>query len=185
MSKLIKQMEFDALKKTFSGVRNLVLLSADRVGSQLDYSSRKALRDKNIHLKMVKNTLARKVFEAEGVKLDEKSWSGTTMVAWGAESVKDLSKAVESLLADIKKKNPKDDGKFKVKIAVADGQAVAFDLALKMPTRLEAIGEIIGMILGPVSDIAGSLTGAASEVASQITTLAERKEDAPAPAPAA
>ena len=56
--------------------------------------------------------------------------------------------------------------------------------ALVMPTRLEAIGEIIGMILGPASAIAGCLTGPGAQVASQIATIADKKEEAPA-APAA
>jgi ribosomal protein L10 len=184
MSKLVKKMELDALSKAFEGVRDLVLLSSAKVGSLLEYTSRKTLRDKKIHLKMVKNTLAKKVFESNGVKVDDKFWAGTTVVAWGGESIKDLSKAVDALLKDITKKNPKDDKKFTVKTAVADGTEVSLDMAMKMPTRLEAIGEVLGALLGPASEIAGALTGAASEVASQIAVLAERKEDAPAPEPA-
>ena len=99
------------------------------------------------------------------------------MVAWGADSIKDLSKAVDALLKEIAKKNPKDDKKFTVKTAVADGQQVSLDMAMKMPTRLEAIGEIIGMILGPASEIAAALTGPAQQVASQIATIADKKEE--------
>ncbi len=182
MSKIVKQMELDALSHTFHGVRDLVLLSSDKVGSQLDFSSRKTLREKKIRMQMVKNTLARKVFETNGVKVDEKFWAGTTVVAWGGESIKDLSKAVDTLLKDIVKKNPKDDKKFAVKTAVADGTQVTLDAAMKMPTRLEAIGEIIGALLGPASEIAAALTGPASEVASQLSTIAERKEETPAAA---
>jgi large subunit ribosomal protein L10 len=192
MSKIIKQMELDALSKTFHGVRDMVLLSSDKVGSGLDFNVRKTLRDKKIRVSMVKNSLARRVFENQGVKLEDKVWTGTTLVAWGADSIKDLSKAVDALLKDIVKKNPKDDKKLAVKTAVADGQTISMDMAMKMPTRLEAIGEIIGMILGPASEIAACLTGPASQVASQIATIADRKEEAPSevkteetPAPAA
>src|SRR5580658_1916653 len=101
MSKIIKQMELDALTNTFAGVRDMVLLSSDKVGSLLEYTTRKALREKKVRLQMVKNTLARKVFEKNGVKVDDKIWTGTTLVAWGADSVKDLSKAVDALLKDI------------------------------------------------------------------------------------
>ena len=51
-----------------------------------------------------------------------------------------------------------------------------------MPTRLEAIGEVIGMILGPAQTIAAQLIGPASELASQLKTISEKKEEA---APAA
>lgn len=182
MSKAVKQMEIDALSKTFQGVRDMVLLSADKIDSQLDYNFRKTLRDKKVRLQMVKNSLARKVFETNGVKLEDKVWSGTTLVAWGAESPKDLGNTVDALLKDVVKKNPKDDKKYQIKTGVVDGQPISIAEMKKIPTRLEAIGEIIGMILGPASAIAGCLTGPAAQVASQIATIAEKKEETPAPA---
>jgi large subunit ribosomal protein L10 len=180
MSKAVKQLEHDALAKAFKGIRDMVLLTSSKVGSQLEYVTRKTLRDKKVRLVMVKNSLARRVFEANGIKLDDNVWIGSTVVAYGADSIKELSKAIDGVLKDIVKKDPKQADKFKVKTAVADGQQVALDVAIKMPTRLEAIGEIIGMILGPASAIAGCLTGPAGQVASQIATIAEKKEGAPA-----
>ena len=180
MSKAVKQMEYTALEQTFSGVRDMVLLSPAKVDSTMDYNFRKQLREKKVRVQMVKNSLVRRVFEANGVKLDDKVWAGTTLVAWGADSIKDLSKAVDGLIKDIEKKDPKQKDKLKVKTAVADGQPVPMATALTMPTRLEAIGEIIGMILGPASAIAGCLTGPGGQIASQIATIAEKKEEAPA-----
>jgi large subunit ribosomal protein L10 len=182
MSKVVKQMELDALSKTFQGVRDMVLLTADKIGSQLDYNFRKTLREKKVRLQMVKNSLARKVFETNGIRVDAKVWTGTTLVAWGADSIKDLSKAIDSVMKDIAKKNPKDDKKYQVKTAVVDGQPITIAEAMKIPTRLEAIGEIIGMILGPASDIASALTNSAAQVASQIAAVADKKEENPAPA---
>src|SRR5947209_4310825 len=161
MSKVVKQMEYTALEKTFSGVRDLILLTPTKIDSGLEYNVRKQLRDKKVRVQMVKNSLAQRVFEAQGVRLDAKVWTGTTLVAWGADSIKDLSKAVDGLIKDIEKKDPKTKDKLKVKQAVADGQSVPMATALTMPTRLEAIGEIIGMILGPASSIAGCLVGPA------------------------
>lgn len=180
MSKLVKKMEYTALEKTFSGVRDLVLITPTKIDSGVEYNFRKKLREKKVRVQMVKNTLAQRVFEAQGVKLDAKVWTGTTLVAWGADSIKDLSKAVDGLIKEIEKKDPKQKDKLKVKTAVADGIQVAMDLAMKMPTRLEAIGEIIGAMLGAASEIAGGLIGPAAQVVSQIATIAERKEEAPA-----
>jgi hypothetical protein len=39
-----------------------------------------------------------------------------------------------------------------------------------MPTRLEAIGEVVAMILGPGAAIAGILQGPGGQIASQIET---------------
>lgn len=182
MSKAVKQMEYTALEKAFAGVRDLVLITPSKVNSGLDFSFRKQLREKKVRVQMVKNSLVQRVFEAQGVKLDEKLWRGSTLIAWGADSIKDLSKAVDGLIKEIEKKDPKQKDKLKVKTAVADGQPVPMATALTMPTRLEAIGEIVAMILGPAASIAAALAGPGGQVASQIATIADRKEEA---APAA
>jgi large subunit ribosomal protein L10 len=178
MSKQVKQMQMDVLAKTFRDVKDMVFLSTNAIDSLTDNKVRLGLRKKNISLLMVKNSLARRVFNDLGVKPGDEAWAGTTVVAWGAESVKDLSREVETaLLKDAKFKD-----KVKVKTAVAEGQPVPFARALTMPTRKEAIGEIIGMILGPAASIAGCLTGPAAQVASQIQTISEKKEGEAAPA---
>lgn len=188
MSKIVKQMEYTALEATFKGVRDLLLIVPTKVDSGLDFNFRKQLRDKKVRVQMVKNTLAQRVFGAQGVTVDAKVWGGTTLVAWGGDSIKGLSQAVNTLIKEIEKKDPKAKDKFVVKAAVADGVPVTLDQALKMPTRLEAIGEILGMILGPGSAIAACLTAIGAQLAGQIATLADRKEEpvaAPAPAEAA
>jgi len=184
MSKVVKNMEFTALEKEFSSVRDLVLITPAKIDAALDFNFRKQLRDKKVKVRMVKNSLVKRVFDSSGINLEGKTWTGTTLIAWGADSIKDLSKAIDGLIKDIEKKDPKSKDKYKVKAAVADGQLVTMAQALTMPTRLEAIGEIIGMIMGPASAIAGCLVGPGGQVASQIATIAERKEE-PAAAPAA
>jgi large subunit ribosomal protein L10 len=179
MSKQVKQMQMDVLTRTFKDVKDMVFLSASGIDATTDNKVRLGLRKKNIFLMMVKNSLMRRVFGDLGVKPGDDAYAGPTIVAWGAESIKDLSKEVEAvLLKDAKLKD-----KVKVKTAVAEGQAVTFERALKMPTRKEAIGEIVAAILAPASSIAGCLTGPAAQVASQIQTISEKKpEGEPAPA---
>ena len=182
MSKQIKQMEMDSLKHTFTDVRDLVVLSVKGLACQVDNLFRLTLRKKNVRVHWVKNSLARWVFGEMGVGLD-KVWEGSTLFAWGSDSVKGLSKELEGLIKELGKKDPKINDKIKIKAAVAEGQQVSFEQALKMPTRKEAIGEIIGMILGPANEIAAMLTGPASQIASQIETISKKepeKEAAPA-----
>lgn len=184
MSKTIKQMQIASIEETFKSVRDLVVLSVKGLDCHADHAFRAALRKKNVRLQVVKNTLTRKVFGEMGmsVEADSPYWSGPTTLAWGPPgvSIAEVSRAVEGEL-----KNPKTAASYKDKVAVkgaiAEGQPVKFDVALKMPTRLEAIGQIVGMILGPGSAIAGCLTGPASQVASQIQTISEKKEEGAAP----
>jgi large subunit ribosomal protein L10 len=172
MSKPIKQMEMDALKKSFQGIQDLVFLSSSGLSCQTDNQLRLALRKKNIHLQVVKNSLARRVFNDLGFKL-EKYWEGPTTVAWGAGSVAELSRELETFI----KKNDK----MKVKGVLAEGQEISFDRALKMPTRVEAIGKVIALALSPAQRLMAQVIAPAATIAGQLKTLTERPaESSPA-----
>jgi len=167
MSKQIKQMEMDALKKTFNGLQDLVFLSSSGVNCQTENQVRLAMRKKNIHFQVVKNSLARRVFNDLGLKLD-KCWEGPTTVAWGAGSVAELSRELEGLI----KKNDK----VKVKTVLAEGQEITFDRALKMPTKTEAIGTVIALALSPARRLMAQVIAPASTIAGQIKSLTEKSE---------
>ena len=167
MSKIIKQMEIDAMKKTFTGVRDLVMLNVVGLNAIAENQVRLGLRKKGIHLQMVKNSLARRVFGEMGIKVDD-YWARSTILAWGAGSLGELSRELETLLK-------KYDKVVKVKGAISEGQAIGFKAALKMPTRAEAIGRIISLALSPASRLLSQILAPAANVAGQIKTLAERQ----------
>jgi large subunit ribosomal protein L10 len=174
MSKQIKQMEMDALKKTLQGVQDLVFLSSSGINCQTDNQARLALRKKNIRLQVVKNSLARRVFQDLGLKL-EKCWEGPTAVAWGAGSVAELSRELQALI----KKNDK----LKVKTVLAEGQEITFDRAVKMPTKAEAIANVIALALSPARRLMAQVIAPASTIAGQVKTLSQRPAgESPAPA---
>jgi len=180
MSKVIKQMQMDDIRNSLKDVRDLVLLQFDKLNSQGEYLIRKNLREKKIRLKQVKNTLTRRVFKELNLQVPDDSpyWAKPTILAWGSGSIKELSLSIDSEI-----KNPKNASLYREKVtvkgAIADGQAVAFDVAKTMPTRLALLGQIVGMILGPASQIAGCLTGPVSQVASQVQQISEKKEETP------
>ena len=177
MSKQIKQMQMDALSETFRGVRDLVVLSVTKLNAGADNALRQTLRKKNIHLELVKNSLTRRVFQELDlhVSADSPFWQGPTALAWGARSIAELSRSVDAEL-----RAPKTGAQYKDKVtvkgAIAEGQVVTFQQAIEMPTREEAIGQILNMILGAGGAIAALLTGPASQVASQIQKKAEEPE---------
>jgi len=167
MSKQIKQMQMGVLRQEFKDVRDMVLFNMVGVPATVENQMRLQLRKKNIRLQMVKNSLARRIFSELGVSAGE-AWTGPTVLAWGADSLADLSKSLQGYIT--KNKN------IVVKTAVAEGQPVAFADALKFPTRAEALGTIIGMIVG-----------VASQIASQIDQISKKEPaavEAPAAAPA-
>jgi large subunit ribosomal protein L10 len=188
MSKQIKQMEMDALKTTFGDVRELVLLSVSGLDCIADNKLRADLRKKNIRVQMVKNSLTRRVFGELGIDIPKESpyWAGTTWMAWGPESVAELSQELDRLILRNKALNEK----IKVKGAITEGQPVPFATALSMPTRAQALGAVVAAFMGPVSSIINQIIGPASQIAGQVQTIAERKPEEgaapaaePAPAP--
>jgi large subunit ribosomal protein L10 len=170
MSKQIKQMEMAALKQTFQGVRDLVVLSSDRFDCQANTQVRAALRKKQIRLQVVKNSLCRRVFEEIGLNLGD-VWEGNTVLAWGGNSLAELSKELDALAK-------KYDKRLKVKGAVSEGQAIPFKTALAMPTKAEALGRIVSLALSPASRLVSQILGPAAQVASQIKTVSDKAEQA-------
>lgn len=182
MSKQVKDFELAALRAKFTGVKDYVLLSPEKVDALTDYTFRKTLRGKKISVTMVKNSLVKKVLAENGVASTD-GFSGTTLICWGGDSVKALATTVDTAVKDAKK-DPKAPDKYKVKTSVADGQPVAFDIMKVMPTRLEAIGDVLNAILAPGAALAGLLVGPGAQVASIIKTMEEKGPAGGEPAPA-
>lgn len=185
MSKQVKKMQMDALKQTFGDVRDLVVLSINGLNAVADNQLRHTLRKKKIRLMQVKNSLARLAFKDLGIDIDKDSpyWKGNTTFAWGAGSIAELSRTIDGELKD-PKRQAQYKGKVNIKGAVAEGALVSFDIAIKMPTRQEAIANVVALALAPASRLLSQITGPASSVAGQIKQLGEKKEEE-APAAAA
>lgn len=182
MSKKIKELELNALRKTFEGVKNYVILEPIKVDSATEFEFRKRLREKKARAQLVKNTFVKKVFTENGIAVGD--LSGPTLLCWGASNIKELSNTVEGLLKDLKK-DPKAPDKFKVKTAIADGDVVTMEEAKSRPTREEAIASIVGGLLGAGSAIAGCLTGPATQLAGILKAIEEKGGDKSADAPPA
>lgn len=178
MSKVVKHMQLESLKNEFKEVRDLVVMNITGLDAISENKVRLDLRKKGIRLQMVKNTLCRRVFDEYGMKV-EKAWAGPSTLAWGGTSIAELAKEIDAVARKYEKF-------VKVKSAVADGQEIGFDMALKMPTRAEAIGQVVMLALSPAARIAGALLGPAGVVSGQVKAISEKKEEeAAAPAPEA
>ena len=182
MSKKIKELELNDLRKTFKGVRDFVLLEPLKLDSAADYTFRKGLREKKVRVKMVKNSFVKKVFAENGVKVD--LGSGPTLLCWGADSPKALGTAVEASLKQLRP-DPKLPAKIKEKIGIADGESMSLAELAKIPTRQEAIGGIVAALMGPGAAIAGALAGPGAQLASILKTLEDRTPAESAPAESA
>src|SRR4029078_8922853 len=101
MSKKIKEMELNDLRATIKGVKDMVLLQPLKLDSAADFEMRKKLREKKIRVKMVKNSLVKKVFDENGVKVD--AGAGPTLLCWGAGRGQGLRHAGDTIPQETKK----------------------------------------------------------------------------------
>jgi large subunit ribosomal protein L10 len=177
MSKKIKELELNDLRKALKGVRDCVLLQPLKLDSAADYTLRKQLRDKKIRVKMVKNTLVKKVFAENGVAVDP--GSGPTLLCWGADSPKALGTAVKDALKALRP-DPKLPEKVKEKTGVADGTLVSLEELSKIPTKQEAIGGIVAAILGPGAALAAAIAGPGGSLAGVLKAIEDKGGGAPA-----
>jgi len=182
MSKKIKELELNALRQRFQGVKDYILVEPTKVDATTDYNFRKTLRAKKIKCQLVKNTLAKKVLSENGVAIE--TWAGPTLMCWGADSVKALATTVDTAIKD-SKKDPKSPDKYKVKTAIADGEAIRFEDAKTRPTREEAIGEVLAALLGPGGAIAGCLVGPGGLLAGCVAAVEEKNKGQEGTTPAA
>ena len=157
MSKKVKDMELTTLRKALSATKDFVLLEPLKVDAATDYEFRRKLREKSIRVQMVKNSYAKKIFGESGLNAGE-VWSGPTLLCYGGGSVKELSKSVETALKE-SKKDAKAPDKFKVKTGVADGNPTTLEDMTKMPTREEAIANVLAIALAPGANLLAALIG--------------------------
>lgn len=177
MSKVIKQMQMDALENTFQDVRDMVVMSIVGLDSNDDNAFRTELASKNVRLFMVKNSFARKVFNQKldmEIPADSPYWEGPTFLAFGCESPGELSRVIDNELTD-KKKASKYRKTVTIKGAIVEGKPISFDIAKKMPTREEAIANVVGLALAPAMRLAGQISGPGSQLAGQLKTLSEKE----------
>ena len=190
MSKKIKAMELDALRGALTGARDYVIVEPIKVDAASDYEFRRKLREKSIRVQMVKNSYAKKIFGENMLKAGD-VWAGPTLLCWGGASVKELSTTVDTVIKE-SKKDPKLPDKFKIKTGVADGEIVTLDVMKKLPTREEAISNLLGAILRPGGQLLAAVTGPGATLLAVVKAVEEAAEkgddaaaaDAPAADPA-
>jgi ribosomal protein L10 len=171
MSKKVKALEIESLRKSFAGVKDYVVVEPLKVDAAADLEFRRKLRAKKIRAQVVKNTYGKKIFDEMGIAVDV--WAGPTLLCWGGANIKELSNTVDEQVK-ASRKDPKSPEKYKVKTAISDGQPVPMDVAKTMPTREEAIGNIVAALTGPASEIVAALTGPATQLAGILKAIEEK-----------
>lgn len=170
MSKVIKNHIMNELAQELDGHGEILVVDVSGLtGNQIN-DLRIALREQDISLLTVKNSLARRACESIGLGAVGPILEGPSTLVWGGEDVVALSREITKWAKEI--------GALAVKGGAVEGKTldtVGVDKLSKSPGRLELLSIIAGLILSPGGNIAGALLGPGGRVAGQIKSKAEEE----------
>ena len=172
MSKPVKEMMIRDYRDRLAEVEDAMILSLRGIDANRNNAIRKGLLKQDIHVTVVRNALFRKAFEGTSLEPLGKLMTGSTAVAYGAESVVEVAREIVGLI----KANPE----IELKGAVLDGElfegAAGVKRLSQFPTRDEAIAKDIAIILGPGRTLMGRVKGPGSALAGIIKSIEEKLE---------
>lgn len=165
MSKHVKNLITNDVRRRLDGVEDAVLVDVVGMDANKSMTLRRQLRKKDIHLLVVKNSLAR--LATTGTRLGPafEGADGTLAVIWGGEDFISLVKEVVKLDGDA------EFDKFKAKGGVLDGERLSAERVKeisKWPSRTEQLSLLLGQILSPGANLVSQLTSPGGALASQI-----------------
>ncbi len=184
MSKPVKELVKKELIRRFEGLDSLAIVGFTGIDAITTHEIRGRLRDKQIRLSVVKNSLARAAFKEIGLPDAKELFEGPCAVAYGTDTenvsvvnvvreVLELGKTTENLT---------------VKAAVLEGEIFGPERVKELseyPTRDEARSNLVACVLAPGKKLAGCLIGPASTLASLVKAIEEKRESEGETAPAA
>jgi large subunit ribosomal protein L10 len=183
MSKLVKDLVTKQLQHELDGVQELLLVNVVGLSANRTSALRKALRQKNIKLLVVKNSLARRATEGTQLATAFEGSQGTLAMVWGASDIVTLAKEVVRLAGE------KDYAAFEPRGGVMGGTKLKPEevkQVSKWPTREEQLSLLVGQILSPGARLNSQLLAVGGALASQIKQRGEgEQEEQPAPAASA
>jgi len=170
MSKYVKEMMMDQLRADLGDDRSVLILDLKDLDAQSEYQLRRDLRKKSIRLRVLKNTLARRVFADLGMEGLGEYLTGASAAAWGGEGIAELAKEISKQVKALKKPV--------IKGGAVDGVVVGPEQVediTNLPSREVLIGQVLGLILSPAREALALIGSPASTLIGQLEAHAEKQ----------
>ena len=183
MSKFVKNLITRDLAKRFEGVEGVAVISPRGIDGHKTHALRRKLHATGLRMTVVQNNLARRAVDAGESKLKgfDKLLDGPSALIYGQASIANIAR----LLLEAKK----DNEAMELRGVFFDGELYAGDkgveTASKLPTREEAIGNLVATILGPGRRFAAALKGPGGTLGAVLKTIEDKAKEKEGAAPAA
>lgn len=173
MSKYVKNLVAEHIRGRLGTVRDALLVNMIGLSANTNTRLRSVLRQKNIHVMVVKNSLAARAAEGTPLAPMFAGLAGTSAVCWGGEDIVSLAKEITRLAKD------EEFAPFQARGGVMDGErldAVGVERVSKWPSRTEQLSILAGQILSPGANLVGQLNAIGGALASQIKQKGEEEK---------
>ena len=172
MSKHVKDLVTKDVARRLEGVDDALLVNVVGLDANQTVVLRRELREKDIHLLVIKNSLAKRATEGTPLAAAFDGAEGALAMVWGGEDFVSLTKEVCRLDAG------DDYPEFEARGGVMDGDHLTADKVKeisKWPNRQEQLSLLSGQILSPGASLASQLIGPGGALASQIEKKSEEE----------
>jgi ribosomal protein L10 len=174
MSKYVKDLVAKEIAGRLNGVDDALLVNVVGLDANKTVVLRKQLRERDIHLMVVKNSLAKRATEGTPLAAAFEGIEGTLAMVWGGEDFISLAKQIVAL------DNNKEFAAFEARGGVMDGEHLTPERVKeisKWPSREEQLSLLVGQILSPGANLVSQILGPSGALASQIEKKAEESKD--------
>jgi large subunit ribosomal protein L10 len=168
MSKYVKEMMMDQLRRELGDTRSVLILDFKGLDAFSENKLRLALRKKKIHVRALRNTLARKVFGEMGLDGLGQFLAGPSVAVWGGEGVAELAKEISDQVKKLKKPE--------IKGGAVDGVVITpsqVEDITKLPSREALIGRVAALALAPAQRVVSLANAPAAGLMGQLKAIAE------------
>ncbi len=173
MSKYVKELVAGDIRRRIDGVNDALLVNMVGLDANKSVELRRQLRDKNINVMVIKNSLARRATKGTPLEPAFENAKGALALAWGGEDFVSLVKEITSFHKDAEYKE------FEARGGVMDGECLTQEKVLeisKWPNRAEQLSIIVGQALSPGAKLLSQIEAAGANLASQIKQISEKEE---------
>ena len=132
---------------------------------------RREARKADVYLKVVKNTLLRRAVEGTGFECVREAARGPLMVAFSRGE----PGAAARMVRDFRKANPKTE----VRLVAVAGRLLRpedLDAVAKLPTRDEAIAQLMGVMQAPIAKFVRTLAAPHSKLVRTVAAVRDQKQ---------
>jgi|SRR5581483_4905905 len=174
MSKKVKSLIIKELSDRFKDVDGVAVINPRGMNAIKNNQMRRRLREKGVRMSVVRNTLAKRAVGDGKLKGFDQLLDGPSAVIFGEQSLPTIAR----LLMDEKK----NDETLELRGVFFDGELYAgpkgVEQVSKLPTREEAIGQILGALLGPGKKLAAAIKGPGGTLGGVLKTIEEKGKEA-------